>query len=858
MITGAISSAGAIATILTSRPHHPTLLALVDAGAERGMTFRCGPCIAPNSALVFRWGFQHRVALGAVRTFCTHHRIPLVNGSLVGKWEQLVRLSDADLPIPGSRRVTSLAEARHAARLLRYPVVIKPGWGKKSQGVELVEDEMALARLWTPTHRVIQQYLPEGRKCSRILVVGDRIVHAVTRVALDGFHATFNHGLSGTLEPYAPTAECAEIARAACRAIGVDVGGVDVVETANGPLILEVNHNTVELTDHMLHGPDAVLEVAEWLIERARGRRSSGPARAPRLRIVTGLVRHRALEPLQAACAQAGFAVEVSRASDPTVDATWFWGLTPGHHRRAATGARAVSMPAVNAQPLSLWAQRARLFRAGLPVPRSRFADGIEAALRAADELGFPLTVSRDRDGNETTVVRDATELTAAWPTRRARIVLELGRYAFVPHTRVWVAGDRAFLASRRARARWRRVALREAPCELAITACRALDVELGVVELALCDSGPVVLSVLPRGAWIARLGDAGVRAALQPIAAELRARIDTGDEPRPTHRPRLDVVIARGYESPGTGLRTANIQALYHELLRRGHAIRYLDGRQDRAVIAGADLILQDPLYAFGYAARGDELDQLLYEQAAERSHLLRRLRSGTTDKRAMHALAVELGIRSPATYSLDHVGASDLPLLVKPRQGSLGIGVRLIATPGELAALPRPSSLIAQQFIDSGTPYAISVRAVTVVDRVVAAALFYNADAICSNLARGGRAIALSGPGQRLELTRTEAALLERIGIDPRRREIPAEIADMAGRIGRHHARHGAQMIGQDFVVDASRRWHFLEVNMGFGTAVFNATDGEGFPSSGRGLAVAGRVLADAIERGFGRGTS
>ena len=60
---------------------------------------------------------------------------------------------------------------------------------------------------------------------------------------------------------------------------------------------------------------------------------------------------------------------------------------------------------------------------------------------------------------------------------------------------------------------------------------------------------------------------------------------------------------------------------------------------------------------------------------------------------------------------------------------------------------------------------------------------------------------------------------------------------------------------MIGQDFVVDAEQHWYFIEVNMGFGTAIFNATDGEGFPSQGRGLIHAGRVLADAMEARFAR---
>jgi glutathione synthase/RimK-type ligase-like ATP-grasp enzyme len=193
-------------------------------------------------------------------------------------------------------------------------------------------------------------------------------------------------------------------------------------------------------------------------------------------------------------------------------------------------------------------------------------------------------------------------------------------------------------------------------------------------------------------------------------------------------------------------------------------------------------------------------------------------------------------------------------LPVVVKPRQGSLGIGVGLATTLEELAALARPESII-QEFVDSGCGYAVSIRAVAVVDTVVAAALFYNRGAVCSNLAQGGRAIALTGPGRNVRLSFEEAALLERVGMDPRHRALPDEVVEMAAVIGRHHAANGAQMVGQDFVVDHEGRWYFVEVNMGFGTAVFNVTDGEGYPSSGRGMSHAGRVLATEIVRRFAR---
>jgi hypothetical protein len=69
------------------------------------------------------------------------------------------------------------------------------------------------------------------------------------------------------------------------------------------------------------------------------------------------------------------------------------------------------------------------------------------------------------------------------------------------------------------------------------------------------------------------------------------------------------------------------------------------------------------------------------------------------------------------------------------------------------------------------------------------------------------------------------------------------------MALHIAGYFAGRGVQMVGQDFVVDHAGRWYFLEVNLAFGMALLNVTDGDGYPSAGRGFFHAGRVLADAF---------
>jgi glutathione synthase/RimK-type ligase-like ATP-grasp enzyme len=851
--------AAPVITVLTTRTGHATLRALADAACDRGLDVRCLPRVDPASSLVFPWSYARPNTLAAVREYCAYHGIDHINAEPLGKWDQLVRLADAELPIPNSRRARGLHDAREAAKLVGYPAIIKPNWFCQSRGVELVRNEAELEGAWTNFHRIVQSYLPEGARCTRILVIGDRAVWATTRVAKDGVHATYDHGRRATLEPYPLLPQRAELAVAACRAVGVEIGGVDVVETTSGPRILEVNHVALEFGDEALHGPDAVTALAAWLAERTRGRLRWAPAlgRKPRLRLVTDFEKESAVSLILETCEARGFHVDMARTVDPTADATWFWGVSPPRRRAGIQRLAALPIPVVDGNASKVWANRARLFRAGIAVPRARLARQLDSALGIAEEIGYPLTL-RVEGSRLAYSIADEGALCAAWPANGSLYcVLEPAQYAAAPRMRVWVAGERAFRAARIVRGRCLAVPVRHGPCEIAIAACRILQIDLGVVDVAMMEGEPVVLRAQSSGRWIARLSASGMRAALGGVAGPLHDHIGQSVAPHGRRtKPRLTVVLARGEYTGSGAYRIQNIHALRRELARRGHRVLSLGGRIDLQLIADADVILQDPLQAFGFGPRGDALDHFLYENAAARCHLLRRLRQVTVDKRLMHTNALKLGVRSPTLYRLTNVRRANLPIIAKPCRGSLGIGVRLLETMADVKNLAQPAQMVLQQFIDSKTSRAISLRVITVVDRIVAAAIFHNVRAICSNLARGGRAIPLTGPGRRLYLSRHERMLLESVGIDAGKREVPAEVVEMAGKIGRYHSNNGAQMIGQDFLVDHEGKWYFLEVNMAFGTAVFNATDGEGFPSNGRGLVHAGRVLADAIEMQFNRG--
>jgi [lysine-biosynthesis-protein LysW]--L-2-aminoadipate ligase len=264
-------SDSAVATILTTRRNHETTRALTVACSRRGIQLLPSEQPVAGSRVVFHWGLDRPDARRILRhasEWCADNRAALVNGTLIDKWRQLVAMHETGVPVPRSWLAKSCAAAVAAAHDLGYPVILKPLWGSYGKGVRRAVSAEELAAGWRGPS-VVQAWIPEGWQCTRVLVIDRSIVSAVTRSALDGRIATYDHGRRAHLSAATLDHRETRVAIDACEALGIAIGGVDVVPGPRGPLVLEVNHRGVELHLTPLHGDDAVDRVADFLADRA-------------------------------------------------------------------------------------------------------------------------------------------------------------------------------------------------------------------------------------------------------------------------------------------------------------------------------------------------------------------------------------------------------------------------------------------------------------------------------------------------------------------------------------------------------------------------------------------------------------
>lgn len=161
-------------------------------------------------------------------------------------------LNQNSVPHPRSVVIEDSASLSMASQHVGgYPLIIKDPFGTYGHGVILAESEGSgrsiLDRLfypWGTLHAaVIQEFIKEAKnKDTRLFVVQGKVVAAMSRKAQKGEFRS-NAELGGECKAVKPTKKQIELALRATQALGLDVAGVDMLDSKEGPVVIEVNAN---------------------------------------------------------------------------------------------------------------------------------------------------------------------------------------------------------------------------------------------------------------------------------------------------------------------------------------------------------------------------------------------------------------------------------------------------------------------------------------------------------------------------------------------------------------------------------------------------------------------------------------
>lgn len=153
---------------------------------------------------------------------------------------------------------------------LGYPVIMKEAFGSFGEQVYKVDNRETLERITMELQKtpfLFQQYIARSHgQDVRIQVVGEKVVAAMRRFSDKDFRANITNG--GSKEKYKPDEKACELAIAACRAVGCDFAGVDLLFADQGFVVCEVNSNAHFKNLYDCTGVNTAEYIIEYIVEK--------------------------------------------------------------------------------------------------------------------------------------------------------------------------------------------------------------------------------------------------------------------------------------------------------------------------------------------------------------------------------------------------------------------------------------------------------------------------------------------------------------------------------------------------------------------------------------------------------------
>jgi ribosomal protein S6--L-glutamate ligase len=142
-------------------------------------------------------------------------------------------LRQARVPVPNAWITSDLSSLSPLLR--QHALILKPVMGWRGEGIRVVRDERELAAIpHVSGPLLIQEYIENPGEDLRLYVAGEEVF---------GIRKRFSHtSFAVDGEPVSVSREMRSIARLCGRIFGLHLYGIDVIEGADGPRVVDVNY----------------------------------------------------------------------------------------------------------------------------------------------------------------------------------------------------------------------------------------------------------------------------------------------------------------------------------------------------------------------------------------------------------------------------------------------------------------------------------------------------------------------------------------------------------------------------------------------------------------------------------------
>jgi len=189
--------------------------------------------------IIFRMDILHRLE----REGLTIINPPLAIERCVDKYYALSLLNESGITVPKTIVTENVKDAIKAFKELGEDVVIKPVFGSRGIGSTRITDADVAERVFRTLHfyhhvLYVQEFIPHGEMDIRAFVIGDKVIASMYRVS-KSWKTNISQGaipLKACLNE-----EVENIAIKACKVIGCEIAGVDLIEYKDRIFVIEIN-----------------------------------------------------------------------------------------------------------------------------------------------------------------------------------------------------------------------------------------------------------------------------------------------------------------------------------------------------------------------------------------------------------------------------------------------------------------------------------------------------------------------------------------------------------------------------------------------------------------------------------------
>lgn len=212
-----------------------------------------------------------------MRVYCVNESLGISRSR--DKLRSLQLLSRKGIGLPVTIFAHKTSDAEEIVKLAGgAPVVIKLLEGTQGIGVVLGETRRAAASIieafgGVNTNILVQEYVAEAKgEDIRCIVVGDKVVASMMRRGKEGdFRSNLHRGGSARAIRVTPQERATAIA--AAKVVGLNVCGVDMLRSKQGPVVMEVNSSPGLEGIETATGVDVAGKIIEFIEKNAQPRK---------------------------------------------------------------------------------------------------------------------------------------------------------------------------------------------------------------------------------------------------------------------------------------------------------------------------------------------------------------------------------------------------------------------------------------------------------------------------------------------------------------------------------------------------------------------------------------------------------